>query len=94
MSEEDKAFFQCDIFNFNLRDFCYMYMMGLRTYVLKEPLNNYEESKKKNKDALHRLLSSGDFILQFPGLANVSFVANDRCYSLLKIVLPLIDLDL
>lgn len=47
MCEGDKAFFPCDVFKFNLLEFSYTYILGLRTYVAKEPLDNYDEAKRR-----------------------------------------------
>lgn len=47
MSKEDKIFFQCDVTKFSLLDYAYTYMVGLKTYIAKEPLDNYDAAKKK-----------------------------------------------
>lgn len=47
MCDEDRTFFQCDVSTCNLIEYCYTYMMGLRTYVVKEPINNFDAARKK-----------------------------------------------
>ncbi|XP_055610967.1 fatty acyl-CoA reductase wat-like [Uranotaenia lowii] len=47
MSVEDKEFFPSDVKKIDWHDFFYIYVMGLRKYVMKENLENLKEAKRK-----------------------------------------------
>lgn len=57
MSEEDKKLFSLDITNLNWSDFIRGYVLGVRQYMLKEPLSNIEEARSNLRRTYYRNLS-------------------------------------
>lgn len=47
MNTSDRAFFPCDLDAFYWKDYSYKYALGIKSYVLKENLNNVEDAKSK-----------------------------------------------
>ncbi len=47
MSEEDEKFFRCNVFKFDILEYCYSYMMGIRIYLGNDPLETMEFAKRR-----------------------------------------------
>lgn len=57
MSEEDRRLFDCDIKLLDWRQFCLDYVMGVRKFLLKEPLDNLAQARKNLRFVYYRNLS-------------------------------------
>lgn len=49
MSEDDKKIFNCDLRTLDWEEFFPDYMAGIRTYLIKEPLDNLDQAKVRYK---------------------------------------------
>lgn len=47
MSLHDQEFFPCDVSRYDFKEFSYKYLWGLRTYMLKEPIDNIDAARRK-----------------------------------------------
>lgn len=46
MTPEDKEIFFCDLKNLDWDEFLYNYLLGIRLYLIKDPIETLEEGKK------------------------------------------------
>lgn len=57
MSKIDQQYFHCDIFRFNAIDYSRDYVLGLRTYLAREPFNEQHINGAKRRYMILRLIS-------------------------------------
>lgn len=61
MSTHDQEYFPCDVNRYDFKEYSYKYLWGLRTYIVKEPIDNVDAARRK----LFKLRIAHYFVLVF-----------------------------